>query len=126
MMTLNELRDHMQKIGYISRAEAAAILGISDGGNLARTLDAGGVRKVILPSTGSGKQFVVYAEADVRSLAAYRSKKPVPAMLHTSRPVPGGTENGGRLSSRISQLSAYISQLEARVEQLEAFARQFE
>lgn len=116
-MKVKDLKSHLRKVGYIDRNEAAEILGMSNGGNLPKVLS--NVQAVTLPGGQEGRNYCVYNEDEVRQIAALRNACQGKKVPDGQMRLPGGTENGGKLSSRISLL-------EDRIEKLEAFMKQFE
>ena len=92
--------------GYVNSADAAKILNMKSGGNIIEKLKTMGVECISFPTkTGDGtKSRWLCNEADIR------------AAMNPA--IPGGTENGGKLSSRCRILEDRVDALERELVKL--------
>jgi hypothetical protein len=110
--------DQLQKMGFITTNEAAAILSRSGGGNIPDLLIANGVHPYCLPHGSRTRRW--WPAADVAALQATIAPPAATGPIdHTKH------ANGGILAKRIKDQGERIDALVLRVEALERFRDEF-
>ena len=99
----------LQEQGYVSTPKAAEMMGMTQGGNIITKLQKMGVECIPFPTKNgdSNKNRWLCNVADIQAAIKGRTS------------LPGGVENGGRLSSRCKALEARVDVLERGLSDLQ-------
>ena len=98
----------LQEQGYVSTPKAADMMGMTQGGNIITKLQKMGVECIPFPTKNgdSNKNRWLCNVADIQSAIKARNI------------LPGGDENGGKLSARCKALEERVATLEREVSEL--------
>jgi hypothetical protein len=102
--------NNLKVAGFISDREAAAILGITQGGKMRASLVRKGLHPVMFNLDGEvGKQVSMWDKSEILEYAE---------SLKNNDPV-AGENNGGLLRQKIAELQQSVGELEDRISRLE-------
>ena len=115
-----EIVEMMEKNGFVTRSEAARIVGRADGGNIPKVMTKYGVRCVRIGEDENGIVRLMYKRDDLL-------KVPSPAKEDSQLSlIPGGDSNGGKIRHEINTMKSLLAEIETRIMKLEAFKSKFD
>ena len=89
--------DRMKSAGFITQNEACSVIGRASGGNIPALFEKYGVTSVVVECAGK-KPVRLYLQSDLSKIPSMGEK------------LPGGNENGGKLSHRITKIETAFTE----------------